>query len=276
MRRLAALLGLLLTLLGMGGPAPMLQAADRPVITQSRNPSEVRKLPPGLVELTGTTLSFQVPERLQGRARELLPQAEAMREELLEALLPLPGKGTDPPDLPDRRWVIRLAEDDESFRALQPGEPPPWAAGVAWPSYGLAVIRTDRPDPMGQQSVETVLRHELVHLLLSDLFGMREVPRWFDEGVARLLAREASVDQWVRLSQAVVMDALIPFRSLEQRFPLSAGEAEIAYAQSREFLRWLIDRFGPELLPGLVQELRTGQDLNEALWRQTGFGLKTL
>lgn len=278
----ALVLGLVLVLFlaGANRLTPSVQAAeDRPRVERSQSPEDVRRLPEGWMSRQTPHFEFQAPPELTGTVERLRLVAEIQRRDLSDQLEPSPLLDAAPSSstTPHRRHIVRVTSSDEMFRAHQPGRPPAWAAGVAYPAYGLMLLRTDRSTAaFGEGSLETVFRHELVHLLLGDLFGETSAPRWFDEGLARLMAREASIEQWVQLSQAVMMDRLIPFSVLETRFPQAPTSAELAYAQSREFLNYLIQRFGPEIIPGLVAELRQGQTLNEALWTRAQFGLKNL
>lgn len=299
-RRFARLFGLLCLglILGMGlGAAtpPTAHAADdRLSVQHFRAPSDIRVLPDGWVEVRSEHFIFQSPPGLSGHIPQLQAVAEAERVELTDQLDPATlMKGLRPEAVRDQAgaaqagasqagatlapYLVRLSNDDDSFRLAQPGLPPSWAAGVAYPAFDLMVLRLDRARaPFGEGSLQTVFRHELVHLILGDLFGERTPPRWFDEGLARMLAREASIEQWVLLSQAVLTERLFPFSTLENRFPSTSTGAELAYAQSREFLNYLIQQFGPEVIPGLISAMRDGLSLNEALWRRTGYGLRAL
>lgn len=275
-KRLWALLTLMC--LSVWSLSPALATEDQPRVPGAVTPTLVRELPEGWQEVSSPHFRIQAPPELLNRAQGLLQGAEAERRNLLDQLDPsalLKPGGQDP--FAARPYVVRLVKDEAMFQQVQPGQPPEWAAGVAYPSLGLMVLRLDRNrEAFGTGSLETTFRHELVHLLLGDLFGDRPVPRFLDEGLARLLAREASIDEFVALSQAVVFNRLIPFSMLESRFPEQAGQAELAYAQSREFLSYLIGRFGPAVLPGILKELREGESLNEALWQHTRLGLKNL
>lgn len=274
----------ILVWLALWGSTSAQATEDQPRIPGAVSPAEVRALPSGWQELSSAHFNFQAPAELVPKAQALLQIAEAERLSLLDQLDPsallTPAeqlKAASEVALPARPYVVRLVNDAPSFQQVQPGQPPEWAAGVAYPSMGLMVLRLDRNrEAFGTGSLETTFRHELVHLLLGDLFEEQPVPRFLNEGIARLLAREASIDEFVALSQAVVFNRLIPFSMLETQFPTHAGEAELAYAQSREFLSYLIGRFGPAVLPGILKELREGQNLNEALWQQTRLGLKNL
>ena len=81
-------------------------------------------------------------------------------------------------ELPPRVHVTLVTRDDPGASNI-----PAWFAGFA---YGVSdiVIFPDRVGSYPYDSLESVLRHELVHLALNARAGGRPLPRWFHEGVA--------------------------------------------------------------------------------------------
>jgi hypothetical protein len=233
---------------------------------QSDLAERIRVPPPGWRVLTTQHLLIQYPPSEEASARLLTRIGDEEVEQLMDELeLSL-----------DRPLVVRLAGDAETFSRVQPGRPPTWAAGTAYPNLELMVLMTHNGLPLNSSgSFRTTFVHETVHLLLGRAFGDRPVPRWLNEGLARYLADEVSLEEWATLSRAILMGGLIPFSELEQRFPAGAARAELAYAQSREFLSYLFGRY-PGLLPRLVQQLSQGSSLNEALWHEARAGLTGL
>lgn len=114
-------------------------------------------------------MSVDAPASLEPAARRIRnldaqPIAEALRRAGLE--------------LPSRVHVTLVARDDPGASHI-----PAWFAGFA---YGVSniVIFPDRVGSYPYDSLESVLRHELVHLALNARAGQRPLPRWFHEGVA--------------------------------------------------------------------------------------------
>jgi hypothetical protein len=80
--------------------------------------------------------------------------------------------------LPPRAHVTLIPEDDP-----RAGKIPVWFVGLA-SGVGDIVIFPNRVSSYPYDSLESVMRHEVVHLALNARAGGRPLPRWFHEGVA--------------------------------------------------------------------------------------------
>jgi len=81
-------------------------------------------------------------------------------------------------ELPRRVHVTLVSADDPGTSDI-----PAWFAGFA-SGVSDIVIFPNRVGSYPYDSLESVLRHELVHLALNARAGGRPLPRWFHEGVA--------------------------------------------------------------------------------------------
>ena len=141
---------------------------------------------------------------------------------------------------------------------------PSWAAGAAVPEERRVVIaitasgrRTDR---------ERVLLHELAHVAARDAGGST-VPRWLDEGIARVIAGEHGPEDLSVLARARVADAMLPLAALQRSFPARADLAALAYAQAGRAVSLLEAQ---DALPGVLAALREGRSVDDALFSTTG------
>jgi hypothetical protein len=106
----------------------------------------------------------------------LAPVAERLRaldEQQLEAVLADAGLA-----LPPTVRVTLIDEDDARAR-----QTPLWIVGYAVGTEDVAIFPA-RVGSYPYESLESVLRHEVVHLALSSRAGGYALPRWFQEGVA--------------------------------------------------------------------------------------------
>jgi hypothetical protein len=114
-------------------------------------------------------LTVDAPRSLEAAAERVrnVDQA-AFSRSLALAGLPMP-----------RPIVITLVARDDPRAASTPS----WVVGLA---NGTSDIRIfpDRIGAYPHDSLETVVRHEIVHLALNTRAGGRPLPRWFHEGVA--------------------------------------------------------------------------------------------
>jgi len=132
----------------------------------------------------GWDLTVDAPPSLAGAARRFdRVDPEALDEVLRRAGLTLP---------PVVR-VTLVAEDSPLARAT-----PSWIVARAF-GPGDVLILPGRVASYPYDSLESVFRHEVVHLALSARAGGRPLPRWFHEGVAVSIETGWGVTDSVRL-----------------------------------------------------------------------------
>lgn len=239
------------------------------VESEAVSPSESQEVAPtrGTAILVGRTnraviYATRPAERI---ARSLVDGVEADRDAIARDL------GRDY----DGVTEIRIAHDAASFAELLPEgvSLPYWAQGVAFPSLNLVVMRA------GNQSVLSTtrgtLRHELSHIAVGRLAGPG-VPRWFLEGLATVHSGDAWSRQGPSLVRAALSDGLYSLDSLSRGFPSLGIEAELAYAQSADFVSFLIERGGEERLGQLLRLLVEGSEFDDAIVETFGVRLRAL
>lgn len=249
---------LLALLLGLGPPA----GAEAPEPAPLAPAVEVRHLP--------------VPEDPRLRLVAAAGPAEEIAKDLvrsvaadwrrIEAIL---GR-SDP-----RPLEIRIAYGRESFDALQPPDvrAPGWAAGVAFSRLGLVVVDAQASGRAG--SVRTVLLHEFAHIALGRLTEGR-IPRWFNEGFALQVAGEWSRTRSGVVARAVMARALIPLSDLDEDWPHSLTDVDLAYAQSASMVGHLLSVENGDALRRLVAKLHEGIPFATALHEAYGKPLVVL
>lgn len=165
---------------------------------------------------------------------------------------------------------VRVAGDELEFRALLPEgrAVPRWATGVAFPSENLVVVQA------GGQNVREILRHELSHIGVGRL-ARSPVPRWFLEGLASVREDAPWTREGVSLLWAARTGQLHPFSTLEASFPLGRLDAELAYAQSADFVQYLTETAGPAAPRDIVRAVIEGRPFDEAVLRTTGASVAT-
>lgn len=145
---------------------------------------------------------------------------------------------------------------------------PSWAAGAAVPTERRIVIAITADGR--RQDRERVLLHELAHVAARDAAAGTRLPRWLDEGIARVVAGEHGPEDLSVLARARVGDRLIPFAALEESFPGRADQAALAYAQSGRAVS-LLEGEGalPDVLAGIARGLSVDDALAETIGRRS-------
>jgi hypothetical protein len=151
-----------------------------------------------------------------------------------------------------------------------------WVSGVAHPPRGEIAIAMHNPDG-SRSDLDTLLRHELVHVALYRATGGADLPRWFHEGVAESLANEVSLMRAEALAGAVFGAGVPALDRIEAEFRGDARQASVAYAAARDFTTYLRyhDPAGAQFRQVLSQ-LRNGREFEQAFADAYGVPLAEL
>jgi hypothetical protein len=160
-----------------------------------------------------------------------------------------------------------VAATNEEFDRLGGGVPD-WGVGWADASRGLVALRSPRLVEYPLR-METVVVHEVAHLVVGSALEGTEAPRWFHEGVAMGLAGEWDGGE-AALGAAAVTGTLIPLSSIERSFPEDARAAALAYAESFRAVRFLTRRSGLVGEADLVGAVARAADFRSAVRTLTG------
>jgi len=169
----------------------------------------------------------------------------------------------------DRIRVV-IVRTEEEFRTSQPGTIPGWADGTAWPTLGVIFLK--RPGLRGGQAkpLRQVLDHELVHVLLGRAFLPFHPPQWLQEGVAQVFAGEAGPENTERLARGLLNRDLHTLDELVAGFPEDPQGAELAYAETADFVLWMMHTYGEDVVPKLIRHLADGRPATAAIRESTG------
>jgi hypothetical protein len=204
-------------------------------------------------------LQVEAPAELAGIARKI--EALATQQHLFTAALQLTGVER----LQQPVKVVLVAEQDRLAR-----EVPSWVSGFAVAARGVIVLFPARVRSYPDRNLQVLLQHEVAHLLVARAAGMRPVPRWFNEGIATVAAREWGFEDRARYSMAVIGSGPRSIAELDSGFHGSKKDAARSYALSAAMVRFLRARYGADVTPSILELLATGTVFNEAFHQVTG------
>jgi hypothetical protein len=229
---------------------------DTPELASS-TPAEVPPIPPDFTTRTGSWYRFAYPKSAELIVKPLIANADSSRADLKAEL------GSPVVDFVE----IRVARSFAEMAALAPvGQPPPsYAVGVAYARSRLIIISLEAPDVNEPPHLPEVFRHELAHVALYDAVGGRAIPRWFNEGFAVHASGESSLARARTLWSATLAKQLLPLSEIERTFPEHSTEASIAYAQSADFVRFLLRRQDRPRFAALIGRIASGQVFEQAI-----------
>jgi len=126
--------------------------------------------------------------------------------------------------------VVLLAENSELAH-----EVPAWVSGFARGSDALIVLFPARVHSYPDRNLRTLVHHEVAHVLVAQAARGRPVPRWFNEGVATVAARDTASATSTPSSRAAVHRSLEPMLSP----PLLSASSSVATAPRHRRWCWM-------------------------------------
>lgn len=225
--------------------------------------------------VAGAGVEVDAEPGLEPLAAEVAARAPAVLDGILTDLEGLP--------VPERVSIRLVKRAADLGRAAPEGRgAPEWASGVAYPDVGVVVVATRR----GSQPIDVhdVVAHELAHLALGAALGDR-APRWLHEGFAYIHTSDWSLERASTLAGMVWFGNVMPLYQLERSFPAREMAAHRAYAQSYDFVAFLVRRGRyPDVhddgnrwpFRRFLAEIAGGKSTGEAARTAYGVGLGTL
>jgi hypothetical protein len=238
------------------------------VVLVQPSAAELPALPDDFVRVDKGWLVFELPRSVRDRVDGLARDADEFRDHVAADLAQ--------PVL--EHVVVRIARTPEQMAELSPqGAPPPlYAAGVAHPSLHLALLALQAPQTWEAPDLSELLRHELTHLALADAVAGHHVPRWFDEGLAVHESGELPAARFWALWNATLSKRLLPLAELDRGFPADHYDVNVAYAESADFVRFLMRNSDRARYGSLVERIRAGIPFDRALEDAYGIDLHKL
>ena len=164
---------------------------------------------------------------------------------------------------------VVLATEDSVVAASAP----PWVAGYARPD-DLIVLFPARVPTYPYSSLDELLGHEVAHVLIARAARGREVPRWFNEGLAMLAEEGWAWDHRARAALALVRGQSYELADLDRYFAGSRAEVSGAYALSAAMVRAFVARYGREFPAAVLARLAAGENFESAFAAGAGATLE--
>jgi hypothetical protein len=175
------------------------------------------------------------------------------------------------PQRPIDLYIYGSAADMRDAVLFQPH----WTGGLAYPDYNIVLIGIAPGDTAwGAQSEAHELTHVLVGQLAFSCLG--DIPTWLNEGIAMYGQGGPDPGSVQRFQRAIATNQLASLHVLSGSFSERADKADLAYAESYNVVKYLIDNYARDKLNALFKELARGSKVDDALSHVYGFGLDRL
>lgn len=157
----------------------------------------------------------------------------------------------------------------QSFDSVVGGRFPDWGVAAAVGERNLIAVRSPADYPL-ERSLRETLRHELAHLHLDAMSGLRQIPRWMHEGYAQQFAHQWVFDDDLLIARAVFFGHAIDLRDIDGVNSFAGPRAHVAYAESFLAMNHFLAAYGYDGLLLFCQSLRQGGDWDSAFSDATG------
>jgi len=147
---------------------------------------------------------------------------------------------------------------------------PAWISGYAVPEESFVVVFPQRAARYPIDGMEELLRHEVAHVLIERAAGGREIPRWFNEGVATVAGERWSVGDRSMVTLTLARGGEMSFARVEEMFGEGEPSVGRAYALSGAFVNDLLRREGTDAVSGVLARVKEGAPFEYAFVRVTG------
>lgn len=149
--------------------------------------------------------------------------------------------------------------------------PREWTGGVAFPEFGTIAIGVPVNQlDWGKKAVAHELGHMVVHQVTFSPYGA-SLPVWLNEGLAMHAEGERDFYLELLLRKAATEGRLFSVRSLSSPFSAKPEDAYLSYAQSQSLVEFLIQNYGKGKMLELLNLLKEGSSVDEALLAVYGF-----
>lgn len=153
----------------------------------------------------------------------------------------------------------------------------PGGAGILGACFG-GVVTMNSPGGLGAgtSNWESTLWHEFCHVVTLTVTRNR-MPRWLSEGISVYEERQQNPGWGQRMAvhhRGAILneDALVPLAEMSAAFlrPASGTDLMFAYFQASLVVEWLVEREGPGVLAGLMEDLAADRTIDHAMTTRIG------
>ena len=203
------------------------------------------------------SLVVDAPDRLAGVAA----QARSFDLDQLASVMTLTGLREPGPPI-----QVVLSPEDSTIAS----ETPAWVAGFAVSAQNLVVLFPERIGSYPHGSLESVLYHEVAHVLTGRAAKGAPVPRWFNEGLASAAERTWGLEDSTRFAWELLFGGPLTATELESLFTQERHEVARAYVLSDALVRDILERYGAGTAARILDRMGNGESFDLALFSTTG------
>ncbi len=175
--------------------------------------------------------------------------------------------------VPKGRIDLYLCRTEEQFEKLYRGKPAKEIVGFARLKPDV-LVAIKSPYLARRMDLQSVLAHELSHLVLGSYLKGKDIPRWLNEGFVMYESREMRINHYAIVASAAIRGDLLKLDELDYAFFTEGAKLELAYAQSYYLMSYIIGEFGPQKFRELIDAYVKNYNLKTAIEKALGIGFE--
>jgi len=166
-----------------------------------------------------------------------------------------------------------ISGSEEEYNQFTGNLMPEWSQGSTDYEKSRIVLKSPSFTGVRVSALRRTVIHELTHFLIGAVAPPSTIPRWFNEGTAMYLGGEESFRSKINISAAIHTKSLIPLNEIEFVMTFSSDRANLAYAESRAALAYLIEINEEKSIKSILAELYLNKSFDSAFTEVTGMDL---
>lgn len=167
------------------------------------------------------------------------------------------------------RIDLYLCRTEKQFEAIYRGKPAKQVVAFARMQPQM-LVAIKSPYLARGINIQSVLAHELAHLVLGSYLEGKDIPRWLNEGFAMYESHEMRINHYAIVASAAIRGDLIKLQNLDYAFYAEGAKLDLAYAQSYYLMSYIIGEFGPQKFRRLIDKYVETYNLKTAVKKALG------
>ena len=166
-----------------------------------------------------------------------------------------------------------ISGSEEEYNQFTGNLMPEWSQGSTDYEKSRIVLKSPSFTGVRVSALRKTVIHELTHFLIGAVAPPSAIPRWFNEGTAMYLGGEESFRSKINISAAIHTKSLISLNEIEFVMTFSSDRANLAYAESRAALEYLIEINEEKSIKLILAELYLNKSFDSAFTEVMGMDL---
>lgn len=165
---------------------------------------------------------------------------------------------------------IVISGSEDEYNLFTGNRMPTWSQGSTDYENSRIVLKSPSFTGIRESELRRTVIHEFTHFLIGAVAPPSSVPRWFNEGTAMYLGGAETFRSKINISAAIYTKSLISLNEIQYLMTFSGDRANLAYAESRAAIEYLIEITDEKSIRFILAELYLNKSFESAFTEVTG------